>query len=665
MDNDKSSLTLSDQKVPGDVIGLQNRIAHLEEIVNTLEVEKRNGEALFRYFRESMLICDSDLRLIRANRSFLSLFEVTLQNILGRPVQEVLFQRMDPSFEFSGVLEAVSAGKSFSSGPFNFPSRGNSLDLCLDAFPFELSNGEKGVCLIIHDLTAFARKEGLLRSRLELQGLVSRVSASLAGPSGSLEPLYSTLKELTLFLGLDGIKLFVPTQDNKDLELILDLSGKEGGFSGVKDLPTLLDDLGPAGYIYFDPTSSDEPGNKFLPTVDLSLPVPCFILRLDHEGQFQGILALWGEGLLENSDEEVLGTLAFLGQSFGAALSRKRAEETRERIQQRYHQIVDDQLDLVNTYDSEGRITYANRAFCNYYGIDREDVQSVNLMDLTPEDERDDLREKILSISPDFPILVNEAHMDLPSGGTIWQQWMNKGVFDREGTLVEVIGVGRDITRIKRMEEELKRTIDTLQGTFEATINAMGKIIEVKDPYTAGHQQNVADLTHAIAQEMDLSQESIDAVYYASLVHDIGKIQIPSEILNKPGRLNDMEYSLVKNHPFYGYEILNTVNFPWPVARIVLQHHERMNGMGYPNGLEGDEILMEARIMAVADVVEAMSAHRPYRTSLGLDCALDEISRYSGTLYDRQIVETCLSLFRERGFTFRVNNGRDNLSSMR
>lgn len=665
MDNDTSSSTFTDQKVPGDVIDLQSRIAHLEEILSSLEVERSNWETFFRYFQEGIMICDSELRLLKANKSFQRLFEINLENILGKPIQEVLFGRSAPPGEFSGIFENALAGKSLPLEHFVCHVNGHSLKVYLKAIPFRLANGERAVCTVIHDLNSFAEKEECLRQRLQLQKLVSQVSASLVDPVELKDTLSSALKKVAVFMNLNGMKLFSSSQDNNTLEIILDLSGKDGGFSGIKDPVSLLDKLGPEGYIFLDPSSSDIIWNTFLPVIEFSSPVPCILLRLDHAGQCQGILALWAQDLNEKVDEEAVSALLSLGYSLAAALSRKRAQGVRERDHQRYQQIVDDQLDLVNTYDSEGLITYANRAFCNYYGIEREKVQCINLLDLTPEDERDDLKEKILSISPDFPILVNEAHMDLPSGGTMWQQWMNKGVFDQEGRLVEVIGVGRDITRIKRMEEELKQTIDTLQGTFEATINAMGKIIEVKDPYTAGHQQNVADLTHAIAMEMDLPQESIDAVYYASLVHDIGKIQIPSEILNKPGRLNEMEYSLVKNHPLYGYEILNTVDFPWPVASIVLQHHERMNGMGYPHGLEGDEILLEARIMAVADVVEAMSAHRPYRTSLGLDCALDEVRKYTGTLYDRKVVETCLALFHVKGFTFRVNNGRDNLSSMR
>jgi putative nucleotidyltransferase with HDIG domain len=165
-------------------------------------------------------------------------------------------------------------------------------------------------------------------------------------------------------------------------------------------------------------------------------------------------------------------------------------------------------------------------------------------------------------------------------------------------------------------------------------------IVEMKDPYTAGHQQRVSDLARAIATEMGLSADRRDFIRTASSIHDIGKISIPSEILSKPTKLTDLEFSLIKTHSQSGYDILKDIDFPWPVADVVLQHHERMNGSGYPQGLKGDDILLEA-----------IGSHRPYRPSLGIDFALEEISRNKGILYDADVVDACLKLFREKGYT--------------
>jgi len=187
---------------------------------------------------------------------------------------------------------------------------------------------------------------------------------------------------------------------------------------------------------------------------------------------------------------------------------------------------------------------------------------------------------------------------------------------------------------------------------MNATIETISKIIEAKDPYTAGHQQRVSQLATAIAKELHLSQDKIEGIRIASLIHDIGKIGLPTEILSKPTKLSDIEFNLIKEHPQIGYNILKSIDFSYPVANIVLQHHERLNGSGYPNHLKGDQIFLEARILGVADVVEAMFSNRPYRPALGIDKALEEISQNRGILYDPEAVDVCLKLFKEKEFKF-------------
>jgi putative nucleotidyltransferase with HDIG domain len=187
---------------------------------------------------------------------------------------------------------------------------------------------------------------------------------------------------------------------------------------------------------------------------------------------------------------------------------------------------------------------------------------------------------------------------------------------------------------------------------MDATIETMSRMIEVKDPYTAGHQQRVSQLAVAIAKELDLSQDKVEGIRVASLIHDIGKIGIPTEILSKSTALSDIEFSLIKAHSQIGHDILKSIDFSYPVAQIVLQHHERINGLGYPNQLKEDEILLEAKILGIADVIEAMSSHRPYRPALGIDIALAEISQNKGILYDVEAVDACLKLFKKKGFKF-------------
>ena len=206
------------------------------------------------------------------------------------------------------------------------------------------------------------------------------------------------------------------------------------------------------------------------------------------------------------------------------------------------------------------------------------------------------------------------------------------------------------IEREKQVFQALRAANETLLTTLDDTIDALASSLEMRDPYTAGHQQRVAALACAIVEEMGLPDSVLDAIRMAGRVHDIGKISVPSEILSKPSRLKENEMSLIKDHSMIGFDILSKVRFQSPIAEIVRQHHERMNGTGYPKGLDGQDILPEARIIAVADVVEAISSHRPYRPALGIDAALREILKNKGVLYDSEVVDACLKLFNEKGY---------------
>jgi len=219
-----------------------------------------------------------------------------------------------------------------------------------------------------------------------------------------------------------------------------------------------------------------------------------------------------------------------------------------------------------------------------------------------------------------------------------------------DGSIREYQTIVKDITRQKHDQQKLENTLEMLRKNLNGVIKLVARVVEKRDPYTAGHQRRVTDLARTIAQEMNLSGTQVDAIRIAGSIHDIGKILIPSEILNKPGNLSAIEMSLLKAHSRIGYDTLKEIEWPYPVPEIVLQHHERMDGSGYPQGLVGHDILIEARILAVADVVESMNSHRPYRPALGVQAALEEISRGEGSLYDADVVGACLRLFREKGF---------------
>jgi putative two-component system response regulator len=212
--------------------------------------------------------------------------------------------------------------------------------------------------------------------------------------------------------------------------------------------------------------------------------------------------------------------------------------------------------------------------------------------------------------------------------------------------------LNKEIMERKTIETMLKNSLTSLEKTIEGSINTISSIIEMRDPYTGGHQRHVADLCRAIAMEMGFSSNPVQGIYYASLIHDIGKLAVPLEVLVKPGPISKIEMMLIKVHPQAGWEMLRKIEFPWPIAQIALQHHERMDGSGYPSGLTGDQILDESKIVAVADVVESMTFHRPYREALGIEMALQEIINNKGILYHADSVDACVKLFRENNFKF-------------
>ncbi len=236
------------------------------------------------------------------------------------------------------------------------------------------------------------------------------------------------------------------------------------------------------------------------------------------------------------------------------------------------------------------------------------------------------------------------------AGDARWVWEKGRGVFDATGDLAALEGFITDISEQKKAEENIRLGGDKLLRTLSGIIQSMEMTLEVRDPYTAGHQRRVAHLARAISMEMGLSENEVEGIHIASTIHDLGKIQIPMEILSKPTHLTELEFQMIKNHSQVGYDILKNIDFPWPLAEIVYQHHERMDGSGYPRGLSGDGIIMEARILMVADVIEAVASHRPYRPALGINTALNEIQKGRGTLYDAQAVDACLRLFREKGF---------------
>lgn len=248
--------------------------------------------------------------------------------------------------------------------------------------------------------------------------------------------------------------------------------------------------------------------------------------------------------------------------------------------------------------------------------------------------------------------LQTEFRLQMQDGRTKYALEKCETTYDDSGKPLRSLGTIQDNTASKLIEHVLRDQRQVLEHALEGTIHTVSLAAELRDPYTAGHQRRVAELAVAIAKEMGLPEEKIRGIHLAASIHDLGKINVPAEILAKPGHLSDIEIMLIKTHPQAGNDILKDVYFPWPIADMINQHHEKLDGSGYPNGLKGDQILLESRILTVADVVEAMSSHRPYRPTLGIEVALGEIERGRGSAYDPAVVDACLKLFREERFAY-------------
>lgn len=331
-------------------------------------------------------------------------------------------------------------------------------------------------------------------------------------------------------------------------------------------------------------------------------------------------------------------------------IKRKQSENALKESEEKYRELVENISNIIYTVDTKGIVTYISPSVLSLTGYSQEEMTGRSLFLLICPDDIPYIKkqfEKRLSkhLEP------SEYRIVKKTGEIIWVSSSSRSII-RDNKIVGLRGLIINMDEDKIFKEKLQESLERLQKATRGIIQTMALTIETRDPYTSGHQRRVAKLAEAIASEMNLPMHQIEGIAMAGSIHDIGKLSIPADILSKPTKLNEIEYQLIKVHPEAGYNILKDLEFPWPVAQIVLQHHERLNGSGYPNGLKGDDILIETRILSVADVAEAIASHRPYRPALGIGKALEEISGKKSTLYDPAVVDACLRTFNDKGFEF-------------
>ena len=381
-------------------------------------------------------------------------------------------------------------------------------------------------------------------------------------------------------------------------------------------------------------------------------------IRLEYSGKVYGFMTVSIPAHLA-VDQEEQSLFKEIAEDIASCLynieldeERKQAEENLKNAKDELQMILDSVPAIIFYKDIESRVIRANKTLANSLKMPVKDIVGKTTEELFPKEQAEKMRkdDKEVMISGKSKRNIIQPY-DTPEG-VKWAVTDKIPYKDKEGKITGVISLSKDITLQKKSEEELQQSYQRLKKTMDAAIDTMSKIIEAKDPYTAGHQHRVCQLAVPLARELGLSEDKIEGIRIASLIHDIGKIGLPTEILSKPTTLTDIEFNIIKEHSQIGYDILKSIDFPYPVAQIVLQHHDRLDGSGYPSNLKGDKILLEAKIIGVADVVEAMSSHRPYRPALGIEKALEEISQNKGILYDSEVVDTCIRLFKEKGFKF-------------
>lgn len=328
---------------------------------------------------------------------------------------------------------------------------------------------------------------------------------------------------------------------------------------------------------------------------------------------------------------------------------KKRIGKAILRAKQEWEMTFDSIADLIMIIDNEHNVLRINRAMARKLNIEPKEAVGKKCYHLVHEQDSPIINCPHLILLSD----CDEKNIEL-AVDRFKRQYLLKitPFYNAQQQLSGTVHLFRDITEIKNVQKELESSLLKLNRVLDETVTALSSALEKRDPYTVGHQQRVAYLASAIAKEMKLQEDHVHGVRMAALIHDIGKIYIPIEILSKPRKLNDIEYSMIKTHSQLGHDILKGVEFKWPVSQAVLQHHERINGTGYPNGVSDRDILIDAKILAVADVVEAMASYRPYRPALGLNRALDEIRDGRSSLYDKDVVDACLYLFDKKEFHF-------------
>ncbi|MFZ4479494.1 MAG: HD domain-containing phosphohydrolase [Rhodoferax sp.] len=650
----------------------QRRIAELNMLEDAVASQRkaettlaalRESEEIFTHFMENSPIYvffkDEKMRSIRLSRNF--------EQMLGRPLDELLGKNMNELFPSDLAasmvvddMKVLRDGRQVSveeelGGRFYWTTK----------FPILIDGTPRFLAGYTIDITERRAADARIARLAVLYAAISQCNEAIVRSSGEAE-MFATICRIAVQFG--GMKMaWIGMIDPLAQTIRSAASFGAAGREYLKEINISTDSDSPIGR---GPTGTalredrqiwcqDFQNDPFTaPWHALAARVgfrSSSALPLHRNGAVVGALMLYS-GQINAFDEEARKLLAEMAADISFALdnfsrdaAREKARDELRAAEEQFRGLVEKAIAGIFIIQ-DGRLAYVNPRFAELHGFDSVDeLIGHERYSLIAEQDRGSMMElhrrllagEVKNLSAGFTALRKDgAQVEL--GVSI-----ARGNFhDRPA----IIGMAQDITEKKRAEDEIRRYVAELELAFMSSVQVATRLIELRDPYTAGHQRRVAAIAVAIGAEMQWSERRQEGLRVAGHLHDIGQITIPAEVLSKPGRLSTIAYQLVQGHAQAGYDVLKDVKFPWPVAEVALQHHERIDGSGYPQGLKGESIIFEARIIAIADVVEAMASHRPYRAALGIEKALEEIERGRAIRYDPTAADACLRLFRDKGY---------------
>jgi len=595
------------------LVTLYQDITKRKKAEEKLRQSEEKFAGIFKNIPDAAFYQDTKGIILDINPAFTQLFGYSREDIMGKNIDEIGLYPNDKMKEGKGLTR-----KTLNEDLTNFETVRQKKDRTL--VPVRISTSFVKIKDKVTGIIALYQDISERKQNEQLQQVLYNISKA-ANSLITLNQLYKTIHQ-ELGTIIDTTNFYIALLDEKENKIYFPYHVDE---MGDEFEPQSLEYKSLTCYVIrnkrplllnYDKIKELNDSGELLNPGVITKDIFWFGVPLKVEGKVIGAMAVQSYTNPKLYSEKDTTLLKFVSSQVATAIERKRTEAALQASQQEFSNLFLSSPEAAIYHDEKGVILNINPRFTELFGYTLEEIKDKNINEgmIFPQNNTVKESERLTRLALEGKVVVFEAIRKKKNNSLI-SVIISVALVITEGQHRGVIAFYQDITERKQAEERLKKTLD-------ATIKTMSKIIEVKDPYTAGHQQRVSQLASAIAKELSLSPDKIEGIRVASLIHDIGKIGVPTEILSKTTTLSDIEFSLIKEHSQIGYDILKSIDFSYPVARIVLQHHEKINGSGYPNKLKGDEILLEAKILGVADVVEAMSSHRPYRPALGIDAAL-------------------------------------------